>query len=84
MNDREKEKLIEEIKLLRSEVEELMQEKIDRKQVEETLRGNEEKYRNLFENATDGIFELDLVSRFISGNRKAAQICGYSREQAWA
>ncbi len=79
-----KEKLSEEIELLRGQVEEIRQEKIDRKQIEETLRGNEEKYRNLFENATDGIFELDLVGRFISGNRKAAQICGYSRKQGWA
>jgi len=79
MNDREKEKLIEEIELLRSEVDELRREKVELKQVEETLRDNEEKYRNLFENATDGIFELDLMGRFISGNRKAEQICGCSR-----
>lgn len=84
MNDREKEKLIEEIELLSGQVEELRQEKIERKQVEKKLRENEEKYRNLFENATDGIFELDLMGRFISGNRKAEQICGCSREQGWA
>jgi len=84
MNDRMKEELIEEIELLRSEVDELRQKKDERKQVEEVLRENEEKYRNLFENATDGIFELDLVGRFASGYRKAEQICGCSREQAWA
>lgn len=71
MNDRTKEKLIAGIELLRREVDELRREKIDRKQVEEKLRDNEEKYRNLFENATDGIFELDLMGRFVSGNRKA-------------
>jgi len=79
-----KEKLSEEIELLRSELDELRREKVEQEQVEETLRGNEEKYRNLFENATDGIFELDLMGRFVSGNRKAAQICGYSRERVWA
>ncbi len=49
------------------------------KQVEEMLRRSEEKYRNLFETATDGIFTLDLKTRFTSGNKRAEEMCGYNR-----
>jgi PAS domain S-box-containing protein len=51
----------------------------EQKQAEEKLQASEERYRNLFENATDGIFTIDLETRFTSGNKKAEKMCGYNK-----
>jgi len=53
----------------------------EEKQAEEDLRKSEERYRSLFETATDGIFTMDLKTRFTSGNKKAEEMCGYSRDE---
>ncbi|MBA7504971.1 hypothetical protein ES706_03633 [subsurface metagenome] len=53
----------------------------EEKQAEERLRASEEQYRSLFETATDGIFTMDLKTRFTSGNKKAEEMCGYSRDE---
>ena len=58
-------------------VKELQKEDIRRKQADEELQKSEERYRNLFENATDGIYTVDLRGRFTTGNKKAEEICGY-------
>lgn len=49
----------------------------DRKQAEEALRKSEGKYRNLFENAIDGIFQTTVEGQFISANPALARIFGY-------
>ncbi len=43
----------------------------ERRNAEEALRGAEEKYRTIVENATDAIFLLDTKQRFISLNKAA-------------
>ncbi len=53
----------------------------EQKKAETALRESEERYRNLFETATDGIFTVDVNTRFTSGNRKAEEMCGYSRNE---
>jgi PAS domain S-box-containing protein len=53
----------------------------ERRQAQEKLQKSEERYRSLFETATDGIFTMDLQTRFTSGNRKAEEMCGYSRDE---
>jgi len=53
----------------------------ERKQAQEKLQKSEERYRSLFESATDGIFTMDLQTRFTSGNRKAEEMCGYSKDE---
>jgi two-component system, NtrC family, sensor kinase len=42
------------------------------------LRQTEAKYRNIFENAVDGIYQTTPDGRFISANPALAKICGYS------
>jgi PAS domain S-box-containing protein len=47
------------------------------KRSEEKLRKSEEKYRNLFENSAEGIYQVSPEGRFISANPAAAHILGY-------
>lgn len=54
---------------------------IEKREAEEALRESEERYRNLFEKATDGVFTLDRTGRFTSGNRRTEEICSYKREE---
>ena len=50
----------------------------ERKQAEEALRKAEEKYRNLFENAVEGIFQSTPDGRFVLANPSLAKMYGYS------
>jgi PAS domain S-box-containing protein len=55
----------------------------DRKRAEETIRASEERYRELFENASDLVFTTDLDARRLTSlNRVAEQTIGYLREEA--
>jgi len=47
-----------------------------------TLRASEERYRELFENASDLVYTTDLKLRFTSLNRAAEQILGYTQAEA--
>ncbi len=49
----------------------------EQKRMEEQLRLSEERYRDLFENANDGIYILDRTGRILSLNRKAEELTGY-------
>ncbi len=53
----------------------------ERKKAEEALGESEEKYRDLIENASDAIFTIDRLGRFINGNKKGEEISGYEREE---
>ena len=55
----------------------LLQEVRERKQVENALRQTEAKYRRIFENATEGIFQATEAGRYISVNPALAQTYGY-------
>ena len=60
----------------------LYQDITKRKRAEEALRTSEERYRELFENASDLVYTTDLEGRLTSLNRVAEQTLGYSREEA--
>ena len=53
-----------------------------RKLAEEQSRKNEERYKDLFENANDLIYTHDLNGNFTSLNRAGEVITGYSRDEA--
>ena len=45
------------------------------------LLQSEQKYRDLFENAIDPIFEIDADLRYVDVNRKATEITGFTKEE---
>lgn len=49
----------------------------DRKEAEEGLQRAEEKYRSIFENAIEGIFQTTPDGRYLSANPALAKIYGY-------
>jgi PAS domain S-box-containing protein len=52
----------------------------ERRRAEEALRRTEERYRELFENANDLVFTMDLDGRLLAANRAAERITGFSRD----
>jgi PAS domain S-box-containing protein len=57
-------------------------EALKRKRAEEALRESEQKYRSLFEHATDSIFIIDPdTGRFLDCNKNAAARLGYTKEE---
>lgn len=53
----------------------------ERKLVEEALRASEEKYRGIFENALEGIFQSSPQGRYLSVNPSMARMHGYDSPQ---
>ena len=53
----------------------------ERKRVEKALNESEAKYRYLFENAVEGIFQTTPDGRFISANPAQAELFGYDSPQ---
>lgn len=49
-----------------------------RKKAEEELKTSEEKYRNIFENAMEGIFQITPEGRYLSVNPALARIHGFN------
>ncbi len=49
-----------------------------RKEAEEALQSAEQKYRDIFENATEGIFQIGRDGRFLSANPALARLHGHS------
>lgn len=59
----------------------LVQEILEHQQSTAALRESEERYRDLFENASDAVYTVDFATkRFTAFNKAAERIFGYSRE----
>lgn len=54
----------------------------DGRKAQQALQNNEQRYRELFENANDIIYTHDLAGNFTSLNRAGEALTGYSREEA--
>ncbi|NPU83225.1 MAG: PAS domain S-box protein [Syntrophaceae bacterium] len=50
----------------------------ERKRAEEELRESEERYRSIYENAIEGIYQSTPEGRYISVNPAMARLCGYA------
>ena len=53
----------------------------ERHQAEDTLRKSEEKYRSIFENAAEGIFQATPEGRFLVANPALARMYGYGSSE---
>ena len=53
----------------------------EKKTVEEKLRENEEKYRNIVETANEGIYTVDAEAKITYTNSKLMKMLGYSLEE---
>lgn len=51
---------------------------IERKLAQDTIRVSEAKYRNIFENAAEGIFQTSIDGRILTANPACIRILGYS------
>ncbi|MDI6741476.1 MAG: PAS domain S-box protein [Smithella sp.] len=49
----------------------------EQKKAEEALKDSEAKYRNIFENAMEGIYQVTLEGKFITANTALARMAGY-------
>lgn len=54
----------------------------ENRKAQKAMQENEERYRELFENANDIFYTHDLAGNFTSLNRSGEKITGYSREEA--
>jgi len=59
----------------------VIQDITERKIAENALRESENKFRNLFDYATDAIFVQSLNGRILSVNNRACQLFGYTKEE---
>ncbi len=53
----------------------------DRRKMESALRTSEKKYREIFENAVEGMFRTNPEGKILDANRSFAKILGYSSPQ---
>jgi PAS domain S-box-containing protein len=56
----------------------IVQDITNRREMRDALKESEEKYRTIFENAMEGIFQTTPEGRLLSANPALARICGYN------
>jgi len=76
--DKTKKELIRELTLLRQRVAELEVSEREGKRAEDALRESEEKYRSIFDNAIEGMFQSTADGRYLSVSPAFARMCGFS------
>jgi len=76
----EKESKDQFIKKLLQQIAELKKLEMERKKTEEDLRFSEAKFRGLFENVFDGIYQTTPDGKIISANPALVQMLGYDSE----
>ena len=53
----------------------------ERKQLEESLKKNEARLRNIFEQANDGIYIVSADNQYVDVNEKGLELLGYTRDE---
>jgi diguanylate cyclase (GGDEF)-like protein/PAS domain S-box-containing protein len=82
MSDKTKDELVNELTNLRKLIADLEKSDAGHRATEQRNRESENKYRTLFENATDAIYLIDPdTQRIIDCNSKASRIIGYTIKQ---
>ena len=76
-----KEQLTNKLVKLSQRIAELEKSVVEYQQVEESLRGSEEKFRILVEMATDAIFIETVEGRILECNTAGAKMFGYTKEE---
>ncbi len=77
-----KKELFEENHLLKQRIKELERSESERKKIEEALRKSEANYRQLFDNAPTGIYQINFrTGKFSKANDAFCEYLGYSREE---
>src|SRR3989304_3525594 len=72
--------LIKEISIIKQRIQELEQLEPERKRVEEALCNSEEKFRTIFDRASDGILIVDAITKkFLQGNTAICSMLGYTK-----
>ena len=80
-HDKPEEQLIAELKRMRQRIVELEKSEKRNRQVGETLKESEEKYRALVNDASDAILLADEGGYILDANRKMEDLLGYTREE---
>jgi len=82
MNDVDKTRaqLAAELAALRQELEHAKARVAEHEEVERALRESETKYRSLFENATEGVYQTSADGKIVSANPALVQMLGYESE----
>ncbi len=78
LNDRKENKFTSTIIEILEGIASNIGESLMRKQAEEAMQHSEKKYRNIFENAREGIFQTNIDGSYISVNPALANMYGYS------
>lgn len=73
-----REQLEKELKELRQRIADLEKAETERILPEKALSESEERYRTIFENAVEGIFQATPEGRYLSVNPAWAKMCGFS------
>ncbi len=75
-----KSQLVAELAALRQELEHAKAHVTEHEAVELALRESETKYRSLFENATEGVYQTSADGKIVSANPALVQLLGYESE----
>lgn len=66
---------------LKQKVKELERKALDSKQIEETLRGSEQRFRDLVESTSDWVWEVDREGVYTYSSPKIKELLGYEPEE---
>ncbi|PKM77106.1 MAG: hypothetical protein CVU90_08890 [Firmicutes bacterium HGW-Firmicutes-15] len=79
--EKSKEELLEELEDLRRQVSEMKKSATEANAIFESLKESEERFRGLFENASDGIWAQDLKGNFTWANKITETTTGYTLKE---